>query len=63
MKHQDTRPVLREIVLAGCVGKARYDSPRLAHQVAKRVSRKHRVDVYRCKFCGGYHHGTPNHIG
>jgi rubrerythrin len=53
------RPIW-EFVQAACAGKARYESPQLAHKVAKRVSRKHVVVVYRCKVCGEYHHGTPN---
>ena len=40
---------------AGCIGKHRFDNPQKAHEVAEKA--RHRVEVYRCRFCGGWHIG------
>lgn len=42
--------------LAGCTGKHRYQRPADVHDVAGRS--KVRVEVYRCRFCGGWHVGS-----
>lgn len=43
-----------------CDGKVRFDSPQLAHAVARRRKRtKGLQQVYRCRHCNGYHQGTP----
>jgi hypothetical protein len=63
---------LRRLVLAeyhrthemqgsGCDGKASFDSPDLAREVAKRTRDIHgRLMTYRCRYCGSWHIG--NHL-
>jgi hypothetical protein len=49
---------------AHCAGKARFDTPGLAHRVLARFCRgsrrRERRDavVYRCQYCGGWHLGA-----
>jgi hypothetical protein len=60
---------VREHYEAACGGKARFESPALAHAALRRAKTKRsysrrsgRVAVgrtmYRCKFCGGWHLGN-----
>jgi len=60
------RPLHTVNKIAGCVGKVRFDSARLAHEVAKPRHRRGRTrgtpirdqrEVYRCPYCGGWHVG------
>lgn len=63
---------LRRLVLAeyhrgheqqgsSCDGKAAFDSPELAREVAKRTRDIHgRLMTYRCRYCGAWHIG--NHL-
>lgn len=50
-------PLRAEDMAAMCEGKQPFTSAKTAHRVAKR--RKHVCEVYRCRFCGMYHLGTP----
>jgi hypothetical protein len=56
----ENRKVLDEqgAVLAQCTGKVRFESQRLAKEVADRRSRRGvRGQPYKCRHCGGYHIG------
>lgn len=45
---------------AQCVGKERFASAKLAHEVVKRRRFVGKINVaYRCQFCGGWHLGAP----
>ncbi|TMC47824.1 MAG: hypothetical protein E6J14_14360 [Chloroflexi bacterium] len=57
----DRRPFAQRLVLPGCIGKQRFTSPGLAHQVAQRMIRRRHIGIrsYRCRFCGAWHLGTP----
>lgn len=44
---------------AACEGKARYESPSLAHKVgARRNQNGFKVSIYRCSHCNGFHQGN-----
>lgn len=60
MKEVPTRTE-NEFELAQCAGKEKYETPALAHAVARRRNRRSRdtrVNPYRCQYCGHYHMGT-----
>lgn len=43
-----------------CTGKIRYTTPEQAYSARRSTNRKHYtgpMNVYKCKFCGGYHIG------
>jgi hypothetical protein len=46
----------------GCTGKARHRSYETAALALARVKRDIRgpLEVYKCKFCDGWHTGTPD---
>ncbi|MGH6955942.1 MAG: hypothetical protein ACREEW_04680 [Caulobacteraceae bacterium] len=45
--------------LAGCVGKARFETAALAKAVARRRSRNGlKGEPYKCRCCGAWHIGT-----
>ena len=64
---------VRDHALAGCDGKARFESPALAFKALSRARgsrarsrRSNRIadtrSMYRCRFCGGWHLGNePEH--
>lgn len=43
---------------AMCEGKEAFETPQMAHRVAKR-RREFCVEPYRCRFCGLFHIGKP----
>lgn len=49
----------RRLRRKACEGKVRYKSSKSAHNEAMRRSRMtgHRLNSYRCEFCGGHHIG------
>ena len=50
---------MRRVSVAGCWGKKKFDSPKLAYKVKGRHGKfSLKRDVYRCKCCGFYHLGT-----
>ena len=60
---------VREHYEASCGGKARFESPALAHAALRRAKSKRSYSrrrcrmtdartMYRCKFCGGWHLGN-----
>jgi hypothetical protein len=53
--------------IAECFGKSRFDSPAAAHNLLGRYRKNNRrrngrehLDVYRCRFCGGWHLGSKS---
>lgn len=59
MTSVDIRPDQARIAM--CQGKKRFNSFSLAEKVGKRARRKHddaNLQVYRCRFCAGYHPGN-----
>lgn len=50
------KPARSQGVFAACVGKERFKSAKLAHQVARRSVMVR--SVYRCIICGGWHLGA-----
>lgn len=46
-------------IIVSCTGKERYGSAKLAHAIVRRRHRAGKVGrlaVYRCRFCGAWHH-------
>jgi hypothetical protein len=44
---------------AGCAGKVSYPNGAVAHRVFRRTrARKSQGDVYRCRYCRGFHIGN-----
>lgn len=58
MSHAINPDRMPRAFVSGCLGKARFDTPALAHRVQKRRGRHDKNGtVYRCKHCGGWHIG------
>lgn len=60
-------PLTKEALAAMCVGKQRFDSAAVAHEVSSRRSNRRRQhherkigDVYRCNACGSWHIGRKH---
>lgn len=52
-----TNPMACNDPVSGCVGKERFGSARLAHDIARKRPRGNR-QPYRCDFCAGWHLGA-----
>lgn len=54
---------MKGLDLIGCLGKVRFESARLASEIAKARHVHGRREAYRCDSCGGWHLGqAARHI-
>jgi len=49
----------REMRLAACAGKQRFDTPAMANHAMRAIRNKDgKHGVFKCEFCGGWHVGS-----